>query len=240
MKLFLLVALLFCWPIYAKPQSDVSTLYFTNLPNNFTASIGAEVVKVAYQKLGIQVEFVDMPTKRALVQSNEGKVDGEIHRIWSIADSYPNLIRVPTPINYIDQVVFGSIQNAEIKQCADLAPYSVGIVRGVKHAEECTRDLPLQRVFNTDVRMMALLSAQKIDFAVSSWVNGMWLRKSMNIDNVHVVGPPISRQLLYHYVHKKHADLVDKIDAVFQEMQESGELELVRKQVINELLKNAH
>ena len=239
MKLLLVMVLLFSWSIHAKSQSEASTLYFANIPNNFTASIGAKAVKVAYQKLGIEVEFVDMPPKRALKQSNEGEVDGEIHRVWSIADSYPNLIRVPTPINYIDQVVFSSKQNTDITQCADLAPYSVGIVRGVKHAEDCTKGLPLKRVFNTDERMMALLSAQKIDFAISSWVNGMWLRKTMDIDNVHVVGPPISRQLLYHYVHKKHAGLVEKIDAVFQDMQESGELELLRKQVINDLLKNA-
>ncbi len=239
MKLFLVMVLLFSWSIHAKSQSETTTMYFANIPNNFTVAIGAEVIKTAYQKLGIAVEFVVMPTKRALKQSNEGKVDGEIHRVWSIADSYPNLIRVPTPINYIDQVVFSSVQNVDIKQCADLAPYTVGIVRGVKHAEECTRDLPLQRVFNTSAKMMTMLSVQKIDFAISSWVNGMWLRKTMDIDNVHVIGPPVSRQLLYHYVHKKHADLVEKIDAVFIDMQESGELELLRKQVINDLLKNA-
>ncbi len=61
--------------------------------------IGAEILKVAYGKIGIPIEMAVMPGKRALKESSKVKADGEVHRIFKIGEVYPTLIRVPTPIN---------------------------------------------------------------------------------------------------------------------------------------------
>jgi hypothetical protein len=81
-------------------------LIFTQIVDTPDQAIGAVIVKAAYEKLGIPVKFAILPGKRALAESSEGRADGEVHRIFEIGDVYPTLLRVPTPINYIEPSVF--------------------------------------------------------------------------------------------------------------------------------------
>src|SRR5438552_15960498 len=60
-----------------------------NIPDQF---VGGEILRAVYQRLGIAVEFVDLPAKRALVESSEGRVDGEVHRILAVRRQVPTLI----------------------------------------------------------------------------------------------------------------------------------------------------
>lgn len=46
----------------------------------------------AYGRLGIRVEFVDMPGERAIVESSAGHVDGETARIAGMVTRYPALV----------------------------------------------------------------------------------------------------------------------------------------------------
>ncbi|WDE02693.1 hypothetical protein [Thalassomonas actiniarum] len=58
--------------------------------------VAAQVPKVIYQRLGIAVVFVELPGKRALVESSSGNLDAEAQRIYRIGELYPDLLRVPT------------------------------------------------------------------------------------------------------------------------------------------------
>ncbi|OUS28760.1 hypothetical protein A9R01_13635, partial ['Osedax' symbiont bacterium Rs2_46_30_T18] len=77
----------------------------------------------------------------------------------------------------------------------------------------------------------------RIDVAITAKINGLVLIKDMGMKSIQALSPPLSRMLVYHYVHKKHEDLVEKLDRVIIEMQKSGELELLRKEAIKGLLK---
>ncbi len=48
------------------------------------------VMKKVYEQIGINAEIKKYPAKRALAQSNNGKVDGEVARIARVAKNYPN------------------------------------------------------------------------------------------------------------------------------------------------------
>ena len=62
-----------------------------NVPDQF---LGGEILVAVYKRLGITVEFVDLPAKRSLLESSEGRVDGEVQRILAVQDQYPTLIAV--------------------------------------------------------------------------------------------------------------------------------------------------
>jgi len=214
-------------------------LIFAQIAETPDQMIGAEILKVAYGKIGISIKMVDMPGKRALTQSSQGKVDGEVHRIIEVEDAYPTLIRVPTPINYIEPSVFAKHYNFKITNCAALKKYNVGIVRGVKHAELCTKGMNNVHTFNFSTKMMELLDAKRIDIAITARINGLLLSKKMGMESIQPLSPPLSKKMVYHYVHEKHKSLVSKINKVFIEMKKSGELEMLRKKAIKTLLKNA-
>ncbi len=235
----LITALLISTASFADADTDTDdpkqTVTIALPSHNLPASIGANIIQTAYTKLGITVEFIEMPIKRSVKQANDGTVDGEVNRIWAIVDSFPHLVRVPTAINYIEQVVYSAIHTAPISSCADLSEYTVGILRGVKHSEICASHAAKSMVYDNNPEMMKVLSSGRLDFAISSRVDGLWFQGSEQYSNISVVEPPLKKTLLYHYLHKKNAHLVPQLDAVFIEMKNSGELQRIRQQTIENL-----
>ena len=211
-------------------------LTFTQIVDTPDQAIGAVIVKAAYKKLGIPVKFEILPGKRALVESSEGRADGEVHRIVEIGDEYPTLLRVPTPINYIEPSVFSKKHEFEVTDCPALEGYQIGIVRGVKHSELCTRGM--KKVFEGDNLngVMRMLNAGRVELLITARINGLLMAKELGLDSIKPLSPPLSRFWVYHYLHERHKELVPTIDAVFKAMQERGELEALRKQALQKLL----
>jgi ABC-type amino acid transport substrate-binding protein len=192
-----------------------------------------------------------LPGKRALAESSEGRADGEVHRIFEIGDVYPTLLRVPTPINYIEPSVFSKKHDFEVTNCVALQGYRIGIVRGVKHSQLCTQGM--ENVFVGDdltgvLRMLnagrvdLLITARiagRVDLLITARINGLLMAKELGLDAIKPLSPPLSRFWVYHYLHERHKDLVPTINAVFKAMQESGELETLREQAAQQLLQKA-
>ncbi len=232
--LFVLAIILILTEIsYAKPK-----LKFAQIKDTPDQVIGAEIVKAAYKKLGIPIEIVILPGKRALNESSKGRMaDGEAHRIFEIGNEYPTLIRVPTPINYIEPSVFSKKHNFTVADCTELKDYNISIVRGVKHSELCTEGMKNVFIANNSTEMLKMLDSDMVDILITAKINGLLLAKKMNMKSIYPLIPPLSRRLVYHYLHEKHRELVPKIDKIFLEMKESGELKMLRKRAFDSLLK---
>ena len=214
-------------------------LTFTQIVDTPDQAIGAVIVKAAYEKLGIPVKFAILPGKRALAESSEGRLDGEVHRIFEVGDEYPTLLRVPTPINYIEPSAFSKKHGFEVTDCAALQGYQIGIVRGVKHSQLCTQGMGNIFVGDDLTGVMRMLDAGRIDLLITARINGLLMAKELGLDAIKPLSPPLSRLWVYHYLHERHKDLVPTIDAVFKAMQESGELETLREQAVQQLLQKA-
>ena len=214
-------------------------LTFTQIVDTPDQAIGAVIVKAAYEKLGFPVKFAILPGKRALTESSEGRADGEVHRIFEIGNAYPTLLRVPTPINYIEPSAFSKKHGFEVTDCAALQGYQIGIVQGVKHSQLCTQGMENVFVGDDLTGVMRMLDAGRIDLLITARINGLLLAKELGLDAIKPLSPPLSRLWVYHYLHERHKDLVPTIDAVFKAMQESGELETLREQAVQQLLQKA-
>jgi polar amino acid transport system substrate-binding protein len=93
--------------------------------------IGGEILRVAYARLGISLEFVAVPALRSLVESSEGRLDGEVQRILNVEAQYPTLLAVKPSINFIQPAVFVKRLDFKVEGWPSIANYHVGIVRGV-------------------------------------------------------------------------------------------------------------
>ena len=213
-------------------------LIFTQIVDTPDQAIGAVIVKAAYKKLGIPIKFEILPGKRALAESSEGRADGEVHRIVEIGNQYPTLLRVPTPINYIEQTVFSKKHEFEVTDCPALQGYQIGIVRGVKHSQLCTQGMENVIAVDDLTGVMRMLNAGRVDLLIMARINGLLMAKELKLEAIKALSPPLSRFWAYHYLHERHKELVPVIDNVFKAMQESGEMEALRAQAVQELLQN--
>ncbi|WP_281560950.1 transporter substrate-binding domain-containing protein [Thalassomonas sp. RHCl1] len=210
------------------------------IQNTPDQKVAAQVLKVIYQRLGIAVTFVELPGKRALVESSSGQLDAEAQRIYRIGELYPDLLRVPTSYMTWGVSVFSKKHNFKLTGWLSLKGYTVAMVRGMKYAEIGLRDAQVDNVVTLDDvgEMMKILAANRVDFAIASSFNGALQLKVLGIEDIGPLSPELSQLKLYHYLHKKHRQLLSKIDAVIKSMKRTGELKKLQQKFINELLNN--
>ena len=112
----------------AQPRLSLRLARVENIPDQL---VGSAILEVVYRRLDIALEFVDMPAKRALVESSQGHVDGEVQRVLDVGREYPSLLVVQPSINYIEPAVFVKRIDFRVAGWSSIAPHSIGIVRGV-------------------------------------------------------------------------------------------------------------
>jgi len=205
-----------------------------NIPDQF---VGGEILKVVYSRLNTPIELVDLPAKRALMESSAGRLDGEVQRNIMVQTQYPTLVMIRPALNYIEPSVFSKNERFEVKGWDSIKPFNIGIVRGVGTSEDGTQGMKSVQAVNTLDQLMLMLAADRVDVAVSDSFSGLAAVKRLGLkDRIKLLAPPLQKNEIYHFLHEKHRDLIPKVEQVLSEMQSSGELERLRKQIVENYL----
>jgi ABC-type amino acid transport substrate-binding protein len=212
---------LMSWP----PAADQSpprpaTIVLSRLVNVPDQFVGGAILKAAYAAL-----------------SSAGDVDGEIQRIGNLASTYPSLIQVSPPINYIEPAVFTTGLAFAVQGWDSIKPYNIGIVRGVGSSEAGTRGMPnVQRATSLE-DLVRMLDRDRFDLLVTDLFSGLVEIERLHLETrIKPLSPPLERIYVYHYLHERHRDLVPKIEAVLREMEASGELAQLRAKLVMQVL----
>ncbi|WP_342619527.1 transporter substrate-binding domain-containing protein [Rhodoferax sp. GW822-FHT02A01] len=209
-----------------------------NVPDQ---QVGAEILVAVYSKLGIQLQFIDGPAKRSLIESSEGHLDGEIQRVLAVQNEYPTLIAVSESINYIEPIAFTKSMSFSVNGWDSLRPYRIGIVRGVGSSERGVFGMPHVSPTTTMDQMMLMLNAGHIDVAVNDLFSGMLVLSRLGFqEDIHPLFPKLQHIELYHFLHERHRALVPKVEVVIRQMKSGGELASLRKQITDRLLSEAN
>ena len=209
-------------------------LVFSSFPSDGMALLFKRILTEAYGRIGYDVTVEGVPAERALVMSNQGVVDGEAARVPVIEPVCPNLIRVPTPLYVNRVVVFSRIGEIDLSHSWDgLYPYRVGVVRGYKFVDKMTASM--NRVLAPDYHnLFVMLENGRLDVAVTEYFDVLPTLKEMQPRNVRIQVPPLAYNPMYHYLHKRNADLVPKIDAVLRDMRREGRMQAIQQEIEQE------
>ncbi len=77
------------------------TMVFTRAKNEYTGRWTYLVFTEAFRRLGKELVFETYPPNRSSFLADAGKVDGELGRIYSYAETHLNLVRVEEPITSV-------------------------------------------------------------------------------------------------------------------------------------------
>jgi ABC-type amino acid transport substrate-binding protein len=226
-----------CLPAYA----ETSTLVIARIENIPDQYVGGEILKVVYSSLNVNILFADMPAKRALIESSQGRVDGEVQRVLDVGNEYPSLIAAHPSINYIEPSVF--IQTSKKEQFPtriagwdSIRNYRIGIVNGVGSSERGTAGMPHVFRINTLDTAMEMLAVDRLDIVVSDRFSGLVSIAKQNLTGISSLSPPLQKIEIYHFLHKKHSALLPKVEKVLAEMSQTGELERLRAKLVKQYL----
>lgn len=222
----------------AHPAQATEKFVFAAAANTVDTLTSEVVVREAYRRLGIEVQIRKYPGERALKLANSGQVDGDVQRIDALSRKYENLIQLRPAINYIEAAAFSRDTTIAINNWDGLRPYSLGIIRGIKFAENNTRGMRTY-VAKNYAGLFRMLEGKRVELAISPSLNGRYQMTILGIKGIIELKPSISRFDLFHYIHKKHANLKPKLETVFRKMKTSGELSRIREHVISVLLARA-
>lgn len=227
-------ALLLCTLFALTPtQASAKHLTLSTLEGLSITELCGQVVSEAYSKIDVNVRINLYPAKRSLSVSNGGDVDGELMRIANAEKKYPNLIRIPTSICSMSSRVYSKNPNLNLEDWSSLKPYRIGIHRGHLYALNGTQGMQAIQI-NSNESMFKMLDADRVDVIVAHVPDATRTIGQMRLKNVYPVSPIISDVKLYHYLHKKHQDLVPQIDTALQEMEQNGRI----AQLAEEFLKS--
>jgi hypothetical protein len=214
--------------------TEQTVMTFSTVKGSALGLVSADILKEAYRRIGIQINVLEVPAKRGLHNANFGRYDGEVMRIAGIAKAYPNLIMVPDFVNIMEGVAFSKNKEIQIQGWESLKPYRIGVVRGMKFAENGTKGMERDLVSNP-VQLFKMLDRGRLDIAILSRMSSLGALKVSGVMGVYVLSPPLTKIKLYHYLHKRHKNLVPQISKTLQELEKEGVIQKIREQHIAQL-----
>lgn len=193
------------------------------------------ILKVAYHRLGYQVNFIPFPTQRSLVEANIGNVDGELMRHKDITDDYPNLIKVPVSIFSEKMVVFAYdsklIEEMGPLSWESIAPYRLGSIIGFKLAEDAAKTLKIEFVVSLESLFHKLVEG-RTDFVLGTYSAGCYLKTQMD-QSIILVDGYLDKYNSYHYLHRSNRHLVKPLTDILIKMKESDEIRQITNNVLS-------
>jgi len=227
-----IVLLFFSFSLFVFASND-KVLTFSLGQESPIQKISFDVLKVAYKKIGYDIQSKHYPFERALLTSNEGEVDGELSRIKGINSKYKNLIPITIPINFIEGHAFSWNKNLSVKNWDSLKQYNNLCVIGIKFVEKnlLKRGISCDEVSGV-TQTLKMIEKKRYDVVVLPKINGVTALRKSAIQNVQIVGTRLIKIDLYHYLHKKNKHLVKKLQSVILEMEKSGRISEIREACI--------
>jgi polar amino acid transport system substrate-binding protein len=188
----------------------------------------------AFKRLGIPMEMEIYPLARRAALVAEGFIDGEASRVYSYADTHPELVRVEESIIDFRFSVFTANPALRAKSPEDLPPNAlVEYRRGIMLCENALKKaIPPERlstVVGTDQGIKKLLAGRSDAYCdIDTFFNEA-------LHSGEIKDPGKARKLFeiaslptYPYLYKKHAELAPKLAAVLKKMKEEGLLDRYR------------
>ena len=218
--------------VYVLPQSAPKTQWLI------------KIYTEALKRLGIEFEFVEVPGKRASLYSNSGKVDGELNRIETYGNLYPNMVQVPE--NNLEGFfsAFSLIPTLHLDGWDSLGdtPYTVGLLRGVVFCERnLARVLPRDRLYPVTslAQGMKMLADRRIDILVYNTPVALLFLQSK--EGKKILETSATPAKVYNsglmgvtnghaWLHRSHADLVEPLSKILRKMKAEGLFDLYSEQ----------
>ncbi len=212
--LWLCIALLTALTPVVAGADQPRSLRFSTIAGSVNTDVSEQVVVEGYRQLGIAVEVVRLPAERALREADAGIWDGELYRIAGMERRYRQLLPVRVPVNYLEAMVFSREPGLNFRSWQELKALKPAVRRGVKFSEQNTRDIEVYTA-DSNEQLLQMLLAGRTRVVVMARLNGLETIRRLRLKGIYSAGI-IERFPLYHYLHRRHADLQPALTAWLQ------------------------
>ncbi|MFT0621085.1 substrate-binding periplasmic protein [Ectopseudomonas guguanensis] len=175
-----------------------------------------------YKDMGREVEFVMLPSARALYMANSGEFDAEVGRIPSIGPQYPNIIFTREPLLSVHLVAVARKGSAiSIRTPNDLLPHKVGYLNGMSVAQHYVSSQAIDAVaVATHAQLADMLTLGRLDVVLM----GTAFRDSPVFKVGEAVGE-IQQFPVFHLYNVRNKALIEPFDQALRRAKADGRYE---------------
>jgi len=173
-----------------------------------------KVLEAAYKEVGYEIKFSSFPAKRSLYEAqNNENIDAEFGRVKQAEPQLSNLIRIPVPFMQIKlQAIVRPDFDLRLSNIKDLGKYKCGTKRGSVAVEKMIESSK-GTLYNTAEASIKALKAGRVDVIVLlSQSKDQYLKE---LEGVKVVDLPLEKMNIYHFINKRHKNLVEGLTKAF-------------------------
>ncbi|MCG8520824.1 MAG: transporter substrate-binding domain-containing protein [Pseudomonadales bacterium] len=203
-----------------------------------SAKAARQILEIAYQRLGVGVSVMEVPTKRALLLADNGGLDGDLYRVDAVASNYPNLVRVEFPLLQGKLLaVVRETENHDLPHSPKNQPLRVSVLRGAIIAEDKARELGMEPILADDYdQVRSLLELGRVDVAFVSDVEGISPLTNEHWHRLKPIRKPVTTFTFYHYLNQRHAVLADHLAKVLEQLEREG----IKAEVLESFRRDQH
>lgn len=219
--------------------SDKATFYMAiNRPEGTPLFQWTELIYTeVFRRLDMNLLVEYYPLKRASVQANKGKVDGEPARIYSYGNSYQNLIRIEESVFSMDVVAYAvdpTIPVLDSWSSLENSGYTVEFPNGMKVCENAlSHVLPDHQILSikNSIQGLERLLAKRTDLYIDDLNSTTPIieNEEYGFKNKVRVAGVMGSAPLYMYIHKSHRNLKAQLERTIKELKAEGLIEEYRK-----------
>lgn len=222
----------------ASPRLSINTTSGPPLADDQQTGFQDLLTIEVFKRIGIEVEIHRLPGERSLVNLDKGIDDGTVVRIAGLERRYPNLRRVPEPIMRWEFVAF--VKNIDFVPAdwRSLQPFNIAFINGWKILEANAKDAKTVQKVRDSEQLFRLLLNDRTDVVLYEKWQGLRMLKTLDLDGVRLLTPPLAAPEMYMYLHKSHEKLVPKISTELKQMKQDGTYTRIFDQTLKPLLDN--
>jgi len=226
----------------APPARTIKLSGTTSTKDSFHGIWLNQIYSEAFRRLGFAFEYLGFPAKRSSYMTDNGILDGEIHRVPSYAAKHPDMIRVEEEHFHAVFAAYATRNDIVIDGWDSLKEQSlkIGHRRGVKKTKAKLarlNDTSSSLLANSARQSLHQLAAGRIDIYIdvkSVIDSAISNDTSLKNQNIHLVGV-MEKVSAHSFLHKKNANLVPKLSKVLFEMKQERIIDQMRQTAIKQL-----
>jgi ABC-type amino acid transport substrate-binding protein len=176
----------------------------------------------AYKRIGVEVDFVALPSLLELDFADSGQTDASALRTRLVIAGYQNLVAVPCPLARVDFVACSVDESIRIGRVAELSGRRIGINRGDLTAGMLCRKAGVDPVMlNSLLSGIRMMEEGRLDVILEERNT---MRRTLAMVDAHLYcSGSLHQEDLYHWLNKSKADLTGPLAEVFRAMIDAGE-----------------